>query len=171
MRLSARTPPVHQLTSARVCPTAARALFGLGVAAALVAMVAPSVASAGGSAKVNTFNFSGALVGALKITTTNCAGSVATPNGATFEAVIGKLKGSKADDWNIMIVTPKNGTYKLHPGQLAGIELNPSPMGTNWGHATGTLTVKGSTGSINAELSSADAGKIHVVGSWSCPAG
>jgi len=44
-------------------------------------------------------------------------------------------------------------------------------MGTNWGHATGTLTVKGSTGSINAELSSADAGKIHVVGSWSCPAG
>jgi hypothetical protein len=138
----------------------------------MIVALAPAAASANTTAKINTFNFTGALVGTLKITPQDCEGNVASSNGAEFDNLMGKLRGSEANDWTIMIVTPKNGTYKLHHGHLAGVQVNPDPMGphpTAWGDATGTLTVKGSTGSINAELSSATT-KIDIIGSWNCPA-
>jgi hypothetical protein len=170
------------LTRAKIEARIRRLLVSLAVSGMIVAL-APWAASASSNPKANTFNFTGALVGSLKITPNDCEGGVASSNGADFGDVVGKLKGSKADDWNIMIVTPKgDGTYKLHHGHLAGVQVNPEPIRPpwwSWGNATGTLTVMGSTGNINAELSNANAGgsvpgavpvgNIHIVGSWNCP--
>ncbi len=102
----------------------------------------------------------------------DCSG--AGPQGVTLEAITGTLAGSKANDWTIMILTLKNGTFKLHQGSIVGVSLSGSRNETvqaQWGTSpAGTLSVHGTSGSLNAELSGTSAGAIHVAGSWKCPA-
>lgn len=163
---------IQGMAARRVSPAGVRRAVGLAVLVALALTWSPTAAFASNPAKSkpNAFTFTGALVGTLHITAADCEGNVATSTGADFEGIIGKLKGSKAHDWTILIVSPGNGTYKLPhaPGVYAGFEVSPQPFTESWGHAKGTLTVKGSTGSVNVELTSTNARPIHVKGSWDC---
>ena len=136
MRCSTPPAPVHGLARAKIEARIGRLLVSVAVGGMIVAL-APSAVSASTTAKVNTFNFTGALVGSLKITPYDCGGGVANSTGADFSDLVGNLRGSKADDWDIMIVVSKgNGTYKLHHGHLAGVQVNPEPIGPpfwSWG--------------------------------------
>ena len=139
MRRSTPPAPVHGLARAKIEARLGRLLVSVAVGGMIVAL-APSAASANTTAKVNTFTFTGALVGTLKITPYDCQGGVASSYSTDFDDLKGKLRGSKADDWNIMIVTSKgNGTYKLHHGYLAGVQVNPEPDYSSGGDSSWLL--------------------------------
>jgi hypothetical protein len=89
--------------------------------------------------KVNTFSFSGALVGVLHILPAkNCQSAL--PRGVTLSAINGRLKGSSSTGWTIQVVTPGNGTFKLPEGENAGIVVLSSPQDQVWGSNSASST-------------------------------
>jgi hypothetical protein len=125
---------------------------------------APTNASAAASG--GTFKFSGALKGTLHVTPGNCSSA----GGAGSFYSSGKLKGPHTTTgWTITITSLKSGTFKLHQGKPPDVNVS-SNANHEWGfNANGTVTIKGNTGKVNTDLSSTNAAKIHITGSWSCP--
>jgi hypothetical protein len=125
---------------------------------------APTNASAAASG--GTFKFSGALKGTLHVTPGNCSSA----GGAGSFYSSGKLKGPHTTTgWTITITSLKSGTFKLHQGNPPDVNVS-SNANHEWGfNANGTVTIKGNTGKVNTDLSSTNAAKIHITGSWSCP--
>ena len=67
-------------------------------------------------------------------------------------------------------MSSKNGTFTLPEGENAGIVVSSAPQDQLWGsNSDGTMSVRGTQGSVDVELWSSDAGKIHLAGAWSCP--
>jgi len=156
----------------RVCSLSGRvgrAAMVLGLAALSVS-VTPAMASSvqRAEAKGASFTFHGALTGALHVTAANCtAGSF----GASLYSS-GTLKGVKTTTgWTIQITSTKDGTFKLHQGKLPDVNVSSTSL-HEWGfNADGTVVIDGSRGSVNTYLSSTNAPKIHISGSWNCPVG
>jgi hypothetical protein len=146
---------------------AGKATVILGLAA-LAVSVTPAIASTAQrtAAKGASFTFRGALTGTLEVTAANCtAGSY----GASLYSS-GKLKGVKTTTgWTIQVTSTKDGTFKLHQGKPPDVNVSSTSL-HEWGfNANGTVTVDGSKGSVNTYLSSTNAPKIHISGSWNCP--
>lgn len=142
------------------------ALSGFGVVATA------SVASAA----VNAFTFSGGLTGTLKLVTNDdCGGSA---GGETqLDDIAGKLKGSKTDQYTIIIIAPKNGTFTVKPSSSGAtstvtLETPGKNEALSWDATKGSITVKGNAGSINVTLKGTTggaSGTVKIKGSWSCP--
>ena len=117
---------------------------------------------------VNILFFSGALVGVLHVSpTSDCRRAL--PHGVTLN-IRGKLRGSTSSAWEIQVVSSKSGTVTLPEGENAGVLVSSDPQDQVWGsNSDGTMSVSGSSGSVDVELWSADAGKIHLAGAWRCP--
>jgi hypothetical protein len=146
-----------------------RAALCSGVAA-LLALAAPaSMAAAKSSTHGATFKLTGALQGTLHVTANDCSG--ASSQGVSFYSS-NKLKGPiTTTGWTITIISKGSGTFKLHQGELEGVTIS-SDTENMWGFdANGTLTIKGGTGKVSTELSSTNAHKVHIAGSWNCPTG
>ena len=134
-------------------------------------------ASSVASAAVNSFTFSGTLTGTLQLVPNdNCGGSA---GGETqLDTIMGKLKGSKTDQWTIIVITPKNGTFKVKPATtgLAGSTVTLETPGKNsalsWDASKGSITVNGSSGSFNVTVKGTTGGAkgtVMIKGSWACP--
>ncbi len=119
-------------------------------------------------AETNVFVFSGALRGKLQVDPgPDC--DRALPHGVTLN-IKGKLRGSTSNDWEIQVVSPKDGTFALPEGENAGIVVSSSPQDQVWGsNSEGTVSVRGAKGSVDVELWSTDAGMVHLAGAWNCP--
>jgi hypothetical protein len=120
---------------------------------------------------LNTFAFDGALSGTLRVDPrAGCQG--AGPAGVTLQ-LEGTLKGASASAWTVQVLSLANGTYKLHPGSVVGVSLFDSDGDLQWGLVSeGTLTVRGTSGAVDAQLSSpGNSRSLHVVGQWDCPPG
>jgi hypothetical protein len=166
--------------SRRPLPRASRVAFGAGllvaaftaasgIAGAVFDFHDPSkVTSPRAGAETNVFVFSGALMGKLKVAPgSDC--NRALPHGVTLN-IKGKLKGSTSNEWEIQVVSPKDGTFTLPEGENAGIVVSSSPQDQVWGsNSEGTASVRGTKGSVEVELWSTDAGMIHLAGAWNCP--
>lgn len=103
----------------------ARAALGVlsGTSFAFVPAVATSPRP---GAETNVFVFSGALMGKLKVAPgPDC--NRALPHGVTLN-IKGKLRGSTSNDWEIQVVSPKDGTFTLPEGENAGIVVSSSPQ-------------------------------------------
>ncbi len=119
-------------------------------------------------AETNVFVFSGALRGKLQVDPgPDC--DRALPHGVTLN-IKGKLRGSTSNDWEIQVVSPKDGTFALPEGENAGIVVSSSPQDQVWGsNSEGTVSVRGAKGRVSVELWSTDAGMVHLAGAWNCP--
>jgi len=148
-------------------------VWALGLALAAVgAFAAPQLAWAGPVPDVaaNTFTFTGVLTGTLHVAPkADCDG--AGPAGVTL-TVPGQLQGSKAASWVIQVLSLNNGSYSLRPGSVIGVTVSDVAGDRQWGlDSRGTLTVAGTTGTVDAQLSGTAGTSIHVIGAWSCPGG
>lgn len=150
---------------------AARWALGLAVAVAGV-VAAPQVVWAEPVPDIapNTFAFSGAVSGVLHILPRyDCDG--AGPAGVTL-TVAGQLQNSKASSWVIQVLSLNNGVHSLRPGSVIGVTVSDSGGDLQWGlDSRGTLTVAGTTGTVDAQLSGTAGTSLHVTGAWSCRAG
>jgi len=135
----------------------------------------PTSASA---ASGNSFAFSGALTGTLKLVPADdCDGNAGGMT--TLGDIVGKLKGSKSGKWTLIVITPKNGTFKIKPvttdlaGSTVTLETPGKTVALAWDATKGSITVKGSSGSINVTLKgspeSGASGTVKIKGSWACP--
>jgi hypothetical protein len=129
------------------------------------------------SAAVNSFTFSGGLNGTLKlIPADDCGGS---SGGETqLDSIVGKLKGSKTDQWTIIVIAPKNGTFTIKPATtgLASSTVTLETPGKNvalsWDATKGSITANGNSGSVNVTLKGTTggaSGTVKIKGSWDCP--
>jgi hypothetical protein len=142
-------------------------LGGVGV------LATSGVASAG----TNSFTFSGGLTGTLKLVpSVDCGGSA---GGETqLDDIAGKLKGSKSDQWTLIVIAPKNGTFTIKPAstgvtsETVTLETPGKNEALSWDATKGSITLKGSTGSLNVTVKGTTggaSGSVKIKGSWDCP--
>lgn len=141
------------------------------VGGATTAGAAPAAAPSGPPSTalvVNTFTFTGALSGSLRVQPRqDCDG--AGPAGVTL-SVPGELQGSRSQAFVIQVLSLNNGSYNLRPGSVIGVTISAASGVQQWGlNPRGTLTVNGTSGTVNAGLQGTDDTWLHVIGAWSCP--
>jgi len=143
-------------------------------------VVAPSMASASGT--TNTFSFSGAYGGTIKLNPSsfNCSfGKTYSGKGflVTLSHMKGTISGAGKGPWAMSLYPSKKGTThgatnvkSLSDGSF---QSNGPPM-VAFLETSGSITYKGSTGSINMKVEyhavgSTTYGKVAtVIGSWNC---
>jgi len=149
-----------------------------------IALLAPSVADA--KTASNTFTFSGAHSGTLVLTpsSTNCSFGK-TYNGKSYMVTLSHMKGSISGagkgPWAMSAYVSKQG--KNHVAKANVHSLTDTSFQSNgvpiiaFEETSGTVTDKGSTGSINITVeyhavgSTTYSGSATVTGSWNCPNG
>ena len=167
--------------------------YGLSVAVVMAFVGATSVASlstgpAGASlaasGAANTYKLSGSVSGTL-VDGSNAGcpyGGINTKGFIELNDLVGLVSGLKGvASWTLDLNVKKNGTFSFK--QLAvgdpNAELNVAlksgniakAVGDNFFARSGTVTVKGESGSINATMSQAEGGKrLKLVGRWACGA-
>lgn len=166
--------------STKAAASVAVATFALGT----MAMISPTIA--GAKSTTNVFTFTGANTGTIKLTSSslNCMWGK-TYNGkgylVTLSHMKGNIAGAGAGPWAMTLYVPKQGTTKVtkanvHAINDSSLQNNASPIVTLV-ETSGTITDKGSTGTINLKVeshslaSSTYGAPTTVTGSWNCPNG
>jgi hypothetical protein len=167
-----------KLARAKVC-VAVAALVGGGVV-----LVAPSVA--GAKSATNTFTFKGTYSGTLKLSPSslNCSFGK-TLNGKSYMVNLshlkGKISGAGSGPWGLTAFAPKQGTThvaqaNVHADNDTTFQSNGATI-TAFDETSGTVTIKGKTGSVNLKVEfhtlagNTYSGSDTVTGSWNCPQG
>lgn len=146
-----------------------------------VALVSPGTASASGAS--NTFTFTGAYSGTLKLTPSsfNCSfGKTYSGEGylVTLSHMKGTISGVGKGAWGMSAYPSKKGTTHVGAADVHSLtdtsfQSDGSPI-ISFVETSGSITYKGSTGSINITVEyhavgSATYGKVATVtGSWNC---
>lgn len=146
-----------------------------------VALVSPGTASASGAS--NTFTFTGAYSGTLKLTPSslNCSfGKTYSGKGylVTLSHMKGTISGAGTGPWAMSAYPSKKGTTHVGAADVKSLsdtsfQSNGSPI-ISFLETSGSITYKGSTGSINITVEyhavgSTTYGKVATVtGSWNC---
>jgi hypothetical protein len=146
-----------------------------------VVLVPPATANASGA--TNTFTFTGAYSGTLKLTPSsfNCSfGKTYSGKGylVTLSHMKGTISGAGTSAWAMSAYPSKKGTTHVGAANVKSLtdtsfQSNGSPI-ISFLETSGSITYKGSTGSINITVEyhavgSATYGKVATVtGSWNC---
>ena len=146
-----------------------------------VALVSPGSASASGAS--NTFTFTGAYSGTLKLSPSsfNCSfGKAYSGKGylVTLSHMKGTISGAGKGAWAMSAYPSKKGTTHVGAADVHSLadtsfQSNSSPI-IFFVETSGSITYKGSTGSINITVEyhavgSTTYGKVATVtGSWNC---
>jgi hypothetical protein len=146
-----------------------------------VALVSSGTASASGAS--NTFTFTGAYSGTLKLTPSsfNCSfGKTYSGKGylVTLSHMKGTISGAGKGAWGMSAYPSKKGTTHVGAADVHSLtdtsfQSNGSPI-ISFVETSGSITYKGSTGSINITVEyhavgSTTYGKVATVtGSWNC---
>ena len=144
-------------------------------------LVSPGTASASGAS--NTFTFTGAYSGTLKLTPSSfdCSfGKAYSGKGyiVTLSHMKGTISGAGTGAWAMSAYPSKKGTTHVGAADVksltdASFQSNASPI-ISFLETSGSITYKGSTGSINITVEyhavgSTTYGKVATVtGSWKC---
>jgi hypothetical protein len=146
-----------------------------------VVLLAPGVA--GAKAAPNTFTFGGAYSGTLKLTPSslNCIfGKSYSGKGflVTLSHMKGTISGAGSGPWAATFHVAKQGTNHVASAELQSLTnssfQNSGVPITAIDETSGTITYKGSKGSINLTVESHTVGSSTygatgtVTGSWSC---
>jgi hypothetical protein len=160
--------------------TTALILTGMVLFGAVV-LVSPAPASAGGAS--NTFTFKGAYSGTLKLTPSsfNCTfGKTYSGKGylVTLSHMKGTITGAGKGAWGLSAYPSKKGTTHVGAANVKSLtDTSFQSSGTpiiSFLETSGSITYKGSTGSINITVKyhavgSTTYGKVATVtGSWNC---
>ena len=164
--------------------SSAKALAAIAAGASLfggMALLAPTAASA--KTATNTFTFGGAYSGTLKLTPSsfNCSfGKTYSGKGylVTLSHIKGTSSGSGSGPWAATFHVSKQGTNHVASADVQSLtdssfQSNGVPI-TAFDETSGTITYKGSKGSINLTIESHTVGSTTyggtgtVTGSWSC---
>jgi hypothetical protein len=145
-----------------------------------MALLAPSAA---GAKSTNTFTFGGAYSGTLKLTPSslNCmSGKTYSGKGflVTLSHMKGSISGAGSGPWAATFHVAKQGANHVASADLQSLtnssfQSNGVPI-TAFDETSGTITYKGSKGSINLTVESHTVGSTTygasgtVTGSWSC---
>ena len=146
-----------------------------------VALVSPGTATASGAS--NTFTFSGAYSGTLKLTPSsfNCSfGKTYSGKGylVTLSHMKGTISGAGTGAWAMSAYPSKKGTTHVGAADVQSLtdtsfQSTGSPI-ISFVETSGSITYKGSTGSIKITVKyhavgSTTYGKVATVtGSWNC---
>jgi hypothetical protein len=146
-----------------------------------VALFSPGTASASGSS--NTFTFTGAYTGTLKLkpSSLDCSfGKTYSGKGylVTLSHMKGTISGAGSGAWAMSAYPFKKGTTHVSAANVnsltdASFQSNGSPI-ISFLETSGSITYKGSTGSIDITvkyhaIGSTTYGKVATVtGSWNC---
>jgi len=146
-----------------------------------VALVSPATASAGRTS--NTFTFKGAYNGTLKLTPSsfNCSfGKTYSGKGylVTLSHLKGTIVGAGKGPWGLSAYPTKMGTSHVGAANVKSLtdtsfQSDGTPI-ISFLETSGSITYKGSTGSINITVEyhavgSTSYGKVSTVtGSWNC---
>jgi hypothetical protein len=146
-----------------------------------VLLVSPATASAGGAS--NTFTFKGAYSGTLKLTPSsfNCSfGKTYSGKGylVTLSHMKGTITGAGKGPWGLSAYPTKKGTTHVSAANVKSLtdtsfQSDGTPI-ISFLETSGSITYKGSTGSINITVEyhavgSTTYGKVATVtGSWNC---
>jgi uncharacterized protein (DUF2147 family) len=158
--------------------TAATALFGGAI------LLVPATAYAKGTS--NTFTFTGAYSGTLKLKPSSLDCSYGKSyNGksylVTLSHMTGTISGAGSGSWAMSAYVSKQG--KSHVAKANVHSLTDTSFQSNaaqiiaFDETSGTVTYHGSAGSIDITVeyhalgSTAYSGSATVVGSWNCPNG
>lgn len=152
----------------RACQLVAASALAMAAGTALASGPAAALAPPGPVFAQDTFTFTGALSGSLHLLPKqDCLG--AGPVGVTL-TIAGQLVGSRASVWVVQVLSLNNGTYGLRPNSVIGVTISDQDGSLQWGlDQRGALTVAGTSGTVDAELSGTAGTQIHVIGAWSCP--
>ncbi len=130
------------------------------------------------ASSVNTFKISGAAKGTLRVgADSNCLHGIKTlaqnHGNMGLTDLVGSISGYKSIAPTVLgMSAPKDGSYKLSAAQGIFVTLSMTLKGGNlyFNSTSGTMTIKGQTGSIQATLVPGVnvRKKISFVGSWSC---
>ncbi len=146
-----------------------------------MALGSPGIAGASGS--TNTFTFSGAYSGTLKLSPSslNCMYGK-TYNGKGFLITLshmkGTISGAGAGSWEMSAYPLKKGTTTVSKANVQSItdssfQSNAEPI-IQFVETSGSVTYEGSKGSIDMTVeyhavgSQSYGGSATVTGSWSC---